>query len=231
VKSGVRRYALALLLLYPLLAIAGAVTQRQIFPLAALVLLLTLAMLPRLLARRPGAWLAWAGLVAGLLMLSAYGFAALVLEAVPVLVSALLACWFGRSLGTAEPLVARFVVALEGADRLQQPGVSRYARQLTWFWTLLLGSQAVLLATLLLCAKHGGVLARLGMATPLPVPDRWAAAALHAGGYMLLAAVFVLEYGYRRWRLRHLRHPGLGEMLMQLALRWPQLVHGGGAAS
>ncbi len=34
-----RRYALLLLLAYPVLAIAGVVTQRQIFPLLALVVL------------------------------------------------------------------------------------------------------------------------------------------------------------------------------------------------
>ncbi|OOG65341.1 xanthomonadin biosynthesis protein [Rhodanobacter sp. B04] len=221
-----RRYVLPLLLAYPLLAIAGAVTHRQIFPLLALLLLLTAVMLPRLQARRAGPWLVWLGMLLALLLLSLYGFAGLLLETVPVLTNALLACWFGGTLRTSEPLVTRFIVAIEGADRLSQPGVARYARQVTWFWTLLLATQAVVLAVLLLCAGHSGLLARFGIVSPLPVSDRWAAAWLHAGGYVLLGAAFLLEYGYRRWRLRHLSHPGLHDMLLQLALHWPQLVRG-----
>ncbi|MEO9079809.1 MAG: hypothetical protein ABI268_10915, partial [Rhodanobacter sp.] len=37
-------------------------------------------------------------------------------------------------------------------------------------------------------------------------------------------AVFELEYVYRRWRLRNLSHPGLHEMLIQLARHWPPLL-------
>lgn len=230
-ESATRRYVLPLLLAYPLLAIAGAVTHRQIFPLAALLLLLTAVMLPRLQTRRAGPWLVWLGVLAALLLLSLYGFAGLLLETVPVLINALLACWFGSTLGTSEPLVARFIVAIEGADRLSQPGVARYARQLTWFWTLLLATQAVVLAVLLLCAEHSGLLVRFGIVSPLLVSDRWATAWLHVGGYVLLGAAFLLEYGYRRWRLRHLSHPGLHDMLLQLALHWPQLVHGNRTAT
>ena len=230
-ESTPRRYALLMLPAYPLLAIAGAVTHRQVFALLALTVLLTVLLLPRLRTRRVAPWLFWLGSLGALLLLSLYGFAGLLLEAVPVLINALLACWFGRTLGTNEPRVARFITAIEGAGRLQQAGVADYARQLTWFWTLLLGAQALLLGVLLLCAEHSGLLARFGIASPLQLPERWAAAWLHLGGYVLLAAAFLLEYGYRRWRLRHLSHPGLHEMLLQLALHWPQLLRGNGAVA
>jgi hypothetical protein len=104
--------------------------------------------------------------------------------------------------------------------------VAAYARQITWFWTVLLGAQALLLTVLLLCADHNGLLARAGITAPLSVSERWAATWLHLGCYILLAAAFLLEYAYRRWRLRHLRHPGLHDMLLQLALHWPQLLRG-----
>jgi len=221
-----RRYVLPLLLAYPVLAIAGDVTHRQIFPLIALLLLATALMLPRLLTLRIGAWLAWFAILAALVLSSVFGFADLLLESVPILISALLAIGFGQTLGTSEPLVARFIIALEGAERLAQPGVARYARDITWSWTLLLAVQALLLAVLLLCAEHAGVLARLGFTSPLPVSDRWAAMWLHVGGYLVLAVAFALEYGYRRWRLRHLSHPGLHDMLLKLMLQWPQLMHG-----
>ena len=221
-----RRFALCLLPVYPLLAIAGALSHRQIFALLALALLLTVLLLPPMLARRGAAWLLWCAVLAGLLLVWMGGFAGLLLEVVPVLINALLAIWFGRTLATAEPLVERFIIAIEGAERLQQPGVAAYARQLTWFWTVLLGAQALLLTVLLLCADHSGLLQRFGVASPLQVPERWAAAWLHLGCYALLALAFLLEYGYRRWRLRHLSHPGLHDMLLQLALHWPQLVRG-----
>ncbi len=226
-----RRYAALLLLAYPVLAIAGAVTHRQIFPLLALVLLLSAVMLPRLLLRRVAPWLAWLAMLAGVWLLSHYGVADLLLETVPILINAMLAYWFGRTLAGGEPLVARFVVALEGAERLRQPDVAHYARQVTWFWTVLLAGQALLLTGLLLCAAHSGLFVRFGVAPPWLVPERWAWAWLHLGCYVLLGAAFVLEYGYRRWRLRHLRHPGLHEMLLQLALRWPQLLRGNGSAA
>src|SRR5574337_707320 len=51
-QPAARRYGLLLLPADPLLAIAGAVTQRQVFALLALALLLTALLLPQLLARR-----------------------------------------------------------------------------------------------------------------------------------------------------------------------------------
>ncbi|MEO6800449.1 MAG: xanthomonadin biosynthesis protein [Rhodanobacter sp.] len=224
--AATRRCALLLLLAYPVLAIAGAVTRRQVYPLLALVVILTVLLLPRLLSHRIMPWLAWLALLAGVWLLSHYGVADLLLEAVPVLVNALLAWWFGLTLGSAEPLVARFIVAIEGADRLRLRGVARYARQLTWFWTVLLAGQALLLTVLLLCASPGGLLLRFGLTPPLQIPERWAALWLHLGCYALLGVAFALEYGYRRWRLRHLSHPGLHKMLLQLALHWPQLLYG-----
>lgn len=221
-----RRFALWLLPVYPMLAIVGAVTHRQIFALLALALLATALLLPQLLSRRAMAWLWWCAVLTALLLLWMFGLAGVLLEAIPVLINAALAIWFGRTLATAEPLVARFIIAIEGVERLQQPGVTAYARQLTWFWTGLLGAQALLLTVLLLCADHSGLLARLGIASPLHVPERWAAAWLHLGSYVLLGAAFGLEYIYRRWRLRHLSHPGLRDMLLQLATHWPALVRG-----
>ena len=226
-----RHHALWLLLAYPVLAIAGMVTHRPVFALLALVVLASVPMLPRLLSRRPLPWLLWLLMLAGVWLLSRHGLADLLLEAVPILINVLLACWFGRTLAGDEPLVARFVVAIEGTERLREPGVARYARQVTWFWTVLLATQALLLTGLLLFAAHGGLLLRLGVTPAWLVPERWASVWLHVGCYLLLGAAFLLEYAWRRWRLRHLSHPGLHDMLLKLVLRWPQLLHGNGSVS
>lgn len=222
-KQRSRRYVLLLLLAYPFLAIAGVITHRQIFPLLASALLFTALLLPRLLARQWRPWLTWLVGLGGLLWLSWYGWADILLELVPVLISAALAYWFGRTLSTSEPLVARFIVALEGAERLAAPGVARYARQVTWFWTLLLAAQALFLFVLL-CVGTGGILVRVGAPSPASLQGPWVAACLHVGGYVWIGAAFLLEYVYRRWRFRHLVHPSLSHMLAQLALRWPQLL-------
>jgi hypothetical protein len=87
------------------------------------------------------------------------------------------------------------------------------------------------LTGLLLFAARDGLLLRLGVTPAWLVPERWASAWLHVGCYLLLGAAFLLEYAWRRWRLRHLSHPGLHDMLLKLVLRWPQLLHGNGSVS
>ena len=110
---------LPLLLAYPLLAIAGAITHRQALTLAALALLLGLLLWPSLRARRPGAWLLWLGLLAGLGWLAVRGLASLALDAVPLLLNLLLAWLFGRTLRAGrQPLVAQNIEAHEGPPPL-----------------------------------------------------------------------------------------------------------------
>ncbi len=228
-SDSARRYALPLLLAYPLLAIAGVVTRWQVFPLLALGLLLTVPMLPRLIARQRMAWLSWLLLMGALLALSTLGFAELLLQCVPVLINAMLAYWFGRTLRTSRPLVARFIAAIEGEQRLHEPGIASYARYLTGFWTLLLAAQALVMGVVVVCAGQTGLLARLGLPSPIPVPERLAGLWLHIGSYLLLGVAFVLEYGYRRWHLRHLSHPRLHDLVIRLSANWPQLLRGDGA--
>lgn len=224
-RSGGR--PLPLLLAYPLLATAGAITQRQALSLAAFALLLSLVLWPALRARRPGAWLAWLGLLGTMGWLAVHGLAALALDTVPVSLNLLLAWVFGHTLGAGrQPLVAQFIEAIEGKQRLAMSGIARYARQLTAFWTVLMVAQAVLLSLLLACQVPGGMLARLGVSSPWPVPQAWAQGYVHVGAYLVLVAVFALEYAFRRWHLRHLPHLSLHALLHRLALRWPQLIRG-----
>lgn len=215
-----------LLLAYPLLALAGALTHWQGLSLAAAVVLITVLMSPALAARHRLAWAIWLLLSAGMLLLAWRGLLGILLEFIPVLVNLLLAWLFGRSLAAGKPLIAGFIEMLEGPQRLQQPGVQRYARQLTRFWMLLLLTQAGVLLALLLLATPGGLLDTLGVTVPWPLPARWALGYVHLGGYALLAVTMLLEYPFRRWHLRHLAHPRLHHFITQLAARWPQLLHG-----
>lgn len=223
-----RRWLWPLLLAYPVLLVAGLLTRRGIFPLLALMVLVTALLLPGLLRRQLTPWLVWFA-AQGLLLASAWlGVADVLLNAVPMLINALLAWWFGRTLLTSRPLIARCIVAIEGASRLRERGVARYARQLTAFWAALLAANALLLAVLLLCAGQAGVLARFGVTPPLRIEGWWAAAWLHVGGYVVVVAAFALEYPYRRWRLRHLQHLSLPRMLVRLAVNWPRVLRDAG---
>jgi len=218
---------LPLLLAYPLLAVAGALLHRQFLSLAALSLLLGLLWWPALRERRAGTWLLWVGLSAVMAWLAARGLAALLLDAVPVLLNLLLAWVFGRTLRAGrQPLVAQFIEAIEGTPRLAMPGIGPYARRLTAFWSVLLTAQALLLGVLLACQVPGGLLERMGVPSPWPLPQAWVQGYVHLGAYLLMALVFGLEYLFRRWHLRHLPHLGLHDLLHRLALRWPQLIRG-----
>lgn len=217
---------------YPVLAMAGVLTHRQGFSLAACALLLTALMAPALAARRALPWMVWLSTLAVMGWLWLHGMVGLLLECVPIAINTLLACLFGRSLRAGQkPLIARIIEALEGPERLQMPGVTPYARHLTWFWTLLTAGQALVLAVLLLCAEPGGLLSSLGVISPWPVPASLAQSYVHVGGYVLIASAFLLENVFRRWHLRHISHPRLHEMVLGVAARWPKVVRGEDSSS
>lgn len=214
-----RPRAWALLLAYPVLALLGAATRWHGFSLAAALVLVSVPLAPALHARRPGAWLLWLALVGGLLALAWCGLLKAVLETLPVLVNLFLAWLFGHTLRAgARPLIARLIAAVEDESRLSLPGVSRYARRLTVFWTALCASQALLIAVLLVLLRPAG-------APHLPAPLAWwALVYVHAGAYVVMGLAFALEYPLRRWRLRHLPHLRLGAFLARLIACWPRLM-------
>lgn len=226
--SASRRW-MPLMVCYPVLAMAGVLTHRQGFSLAACALLLTLLMSPALASRRALPWLLWLATIGAMGWLWLHGMVGLLLECVPIAVNVLLASLFGRTLRVGNtPLIARFITAIEGPERLAVPGVAAYARHLTWFWTVLTAMQALVLTVLLLCAEPGGLLGSLGVASPWPVPAGLAQSYVHVGGYVLIASAFLLENVFRRWHLRHLPHPRIHELALRIAARWPQLVRGDG---
>jgi uncharacterized membrane protein len=225
-KSTSRRW-LPLMFGYPVLAMAGVLTHRQGFSLAACALLLTILMMPALAARRIVPWLVWVATLAAMAWLWLHGMVGLLLECVPIAINLLLASLFGRTLRAGHtPLIARLIEALEGPERLKVPGIAPYARHLTWFWTLLTLTQAIVLAVLLLCAEPGGLLSSLGVASPWPVPAGLAQSYVHVGGYVLIASAFLLENAFRRWHLRHVPHLRMHELALGIAARWPKLVRG-----
>jgi uncharacterized membrane protein/3-hydroxymyristoyl/3-hydroxydecanoyl-(acyl carrier protein) dehydratase len=198
----VRRFvAVALAVAYPLLAHAASVFESRALTLASVAVLAAAALGPTLAQRRR-----WTFIAAPAAALAIYGLArldavALVLFAPPVLLNAWLAWLFGHTLARGNtPLIERLVRLLQPPGLPFEPGVIAYARRLTGFWTalfLLLGTTNLVLAAL---ATPGGLLEAAGLAAPVAVPlETWSLFA-NVINYLVVAAVFLLEFGYRRRR-------------------------------
>jgi uncharacterized membrane protein len=138
-------------------------------------------------AARAAAWLAAAALLALLGAVVVYAHQ-LLLFAPPVILNAAAAAVFGASLRAGhEPLISRFARHARGG--VLPPDLVVHARLVTWLWTLLLGAMALAAAALALSA-------------PL---ELWSLFT-NVVAYVLIAALFIGEYVYRRLRFRHHQH-------------------------
>lgn len=183
---------------YPLLAHLAVVTHDRRLEWLALVWLLGLAISGALLHRR--LW-AWALLLAGgglLYWLVVEGNGLYALYVPPAAIPAALFMLFASSLRAGEiPLVTRIARLLHDGPLPEDLVV--YTRHVTQLWCCVCAAlffSAVLLAL-------------------FATPGLWSLMTnvIH---YVVLGAVFVLEYGYRRWRYSHHEHHGLFQYLRRL---------------
>ncbi|MBB6185033.1 hypothetical protein [Oleiagrimonas soli] len=212
-QSGLSRSLFPLLLLvYAALVFIGALGGGA-WAYRAAVPVLTLALAAMLPLRRAPVLALWIALAALMLWLDWSGRAHWVLNLVPILITAGLGWLFGRTLGHGrEPLVTRVVRAVEGDERVQNPRVARYTRQVTWYWTALMALQCLLLLLCWVQIAVGGPLQSLART--------W----LHVGGYALPILAMLAEYLVRRWRFRDLPHPRPHEFMQRLVRHWPRIV-------
>jgi uncharacterized membrane protein len=212
------------IVLYAALALTAFATGRSGFGELAAFTLIGLLLASALRRRSLVAWIAWLAIGGVLVVLARRGQGHLALDAMPALVNAMLCLFFARTLRRGrEPLIARIIGVLEGPLRLSERGVAAYARGLTLAWAVLLGVQAVVLA-FLAAAAPGGLFELAGFASPMAAAGsawRWYA---HLGSYVLVFAFLLLEYAWRRWHLRHVRHLPLPQFIARLARRWPALL-------
>jgi len=105
----------------------------------------------------------------------------------PVLINLALAWVFGRTLVRGRvPLISRFAL-MEQATLT--PEVASYTRLLTWLWTLLFIAAAATSLVLALSGHH----------------DAWSLFT-NLINYLLVGALFLGEFAYRRVRFRNYRH-------------------------
>lgn len=220
--------ALTLLLLYPLLLLLAHALQHSGISALAAVDLITLLLLGGLMRRNRLAWAAWLAALAGTAWLLRRHQAEIMLLLVPVAINAGMAWFFGRTLLPGRrPLVARAILAFEGEQRLSLPGVRDYARGLTWAWTLLLGTQALVMLVCAIGATPNGVFARLGLSAPLTVPETAANWYLHLGGFVVIGVFSVAEFAWRHWHLRHLPHDSPRRYFGKVVQNWRRVLHDG----
>ena len=202
---------------YLVLVVISWATGSDLLSAICVVLLVSAVLASRLRAGSRAAWLIWMVLVAGVLTLTFTGHGRLALDLVPLAINLGLAALFGLSLTAKHtPLISRAIIAIEGRERLEQPRVAGYARALTLAWTLLFVAQSLAFVLLLFVWMPN-----LSVESPVHV---WATRWLHVGGYLLPGVFMVVEYGVRRWYLRHLPHLPARQFVYQLVRNWPQLL-------
>ena len=156
-------------------------------PAAALALLATLAayIVASLCLRHPLRWLVPPA--AGVAMLWASPPAEWLLFIPPILINALLAWLFGRTLVRGRvPLIARFAMLEQGTLSAE---LAAYTRTLTWLWTLLFIAAALLSVALAMSGHR----------------DAWSLFT-NFMNYLLVAALFLGEFIYRKLRFRNYQH-------------------------
>ncbi|WP_018873687.1 hypothetical protein [Thioalkalivibrio sp. ALJ16] len=181
---------------YPVAVVLGVTHGWPLLPLSMLAALILVASWGVLAAT--GRVLLATGLGAGIALLLAFDAGSWLLYTVPVLVMGLLSYLFARSLRPGStPLITRYALAMGASDTAP---VHRYTRRLTLAWALLCATMALASVALALFAPAGA----------------WA---LFANGvnYLLLAALFLLEYPLRRWLLRNEPRNGFFAYLIELA--------------
>jgi uncharacterized membrane protein len=195
VTKATRALSIALLVAASSVMIHVAVISRDSFAeWIALTLLVAIPLADQLLSMRPRAWLTLGVAALALSWLAFQSGAELILYVPSVVIPALLAWFFGRTLtANRTPLVEQIAKAARDAvpDRLV-----RYSRNLTQMWTLVFIAMSVTALLLALSGKR----------------ELWSVIT-NFGNYAFVAAVVLGEYAYRRWRFREYSHPGFLEYL------------------
>ncbi len=205
---------------YGLLVGAALLTGNDLLCALCAVVLVSVVLGRALRAGRFAAWLGWCAMVGGIGWLTWLGQGRLTLDVLPIAINLALAALFGHTLLAGRtPLVARAIIVIEGRDRLALPRVAGYATALTATWTALFLVQAGLFIVLLAWVLPQAI--AHGEARPL------ALAYLHFGGYLVPVCFMLIEYGFRRWYLRHVPHVSMLQFAQRLVRNWHGLLRDG----
>jgi len=195
---------------YPLLAHVAVLSGRPGLIAASIGWLVVLILLPGLQRLRPVAWIILATASIGLYWIAGSSAALLLPFLPPILIDGFMAWVFGHTLRRGRmPLIERIVRALNGPQDDLNDDILRYTRRLTGVWTALFVLLAVSNASLALCAEPGGLLLTVGVQPPVTVPlSQWSLLA-NVLDYLLVGALFIIEFAFRRRRFPQQPYRGL----------------------
>ena len=222
-SAPLRLTVVALAIGYPFLAHAAAATGSPRLTVLAAALLAALSLAPGLAARKPLA-IAVAPIAAlALWALARADAAQLPLFLPPVLINAYLAWMFGHTLLAGRvPLLER-VVRLVHGDREIDRRIPSYARRLTAVWTALFIAVAAVNLALALLARPGGLLLSFGVHPAITVPFEWWSLFANLLNYLLVGALFALEYVVRRRVFPQQPYRNFAEFIQRLVAVGPRL--------
>ncbi len=222
----IRWLASALALAYPVLAHAAIAGRSIALAVAAIATLAAAALLPALARGRAAAWIAAPLIAFACWRLSQARIPELPLYAPPVLVPAFMGWLFGQTLLPGRtPLIAQLIRHMHsGGEREPEPDVWRYARTLTQVWTLLFIAIATVNLVLAAVASPDGLLLAAGIAPPFTAPQVWWSLFANVIGYLIVAALFVIEYAWRRHRFPEQPYRNMFDFLRRMAAAMPRLI-------
>jgi uncharacterized membrane protein len=142
----------------------------------------------------------------------------------PVLIPASIAFMFGRTLRPgSRPLVERVARGFH-APAVPQPAIIRYARGVTWAWTLLLGGVAAINAALIVNLVPGGLIDFAGFTPRWPATPAAFVWFGNSGTYLLIGGMLVAEFAVRVWRFPDYRFKNPLQFIREARVRMPNIV-------
>jgi uncharacterized membrane protein len=203
---------------YPILAHLATLSARPGLIAASISLLVVLVLLPALRDGRLLAWGLLAGAVYGVYVALASGTALSLLLLPPVLLNGFMAWVFGRTLRKGGmPLIERAARAMRGPGAVLGDEVVAYARGVTQAWTGLFVVLAVVNLVLALLARPAGLMRVAGFDPGVSVSlSAWSLFA-NVLSYLLIAALFAIEFVVRARRFPQQPYSGLIDFTRRLA--------------
>lgn len=231
-KSGDEREPAGPLLLlgcsYPPLAHLAALSGRPGLIAASIGWLLLLVLLPELRRRSLAAWVLLAAGLAGLYAITGSAAPLRMQFLPPILMFGFMAWVFGHTLRPGRmPLIESIIRALNGPGDDLDADVLGYARRLTAVWTALFVCLGVINTVLALCAEPDGLLLTFGLQPVVTVPlSLWSLFA-NVLNYLLVGALFVVEFMYRQRRFPQQPYRGLLDFTRRVASLGAMYGHAG----